>query len=385
MLNSLVRHFSRALRPRTSFILSRHFSGNFKYQGSQETLKEGLSALDFLKSEDMEIKNNEILDVETDIGYLEEFLGTEDTKLLEATSSKKLKKLQFLSSDDFSEVVTQQDKILDFEFSDFMKLSDYNMMDKAQRLIDSVDIKVLLKIRIVSHLPELQTLHNITLIIKQAIAQGFEDQDRELEILIGAIGNNSEVLHESIKSVIAGSCQGLEIDKIKYATFSLLTSAAPLEANRLLVRATSQKGSKQKEVVYIMNALSETGRAYSLMDDKLSKFLLKHAVSCSNSLLLETMVYVGGTKITDLELTLDIVDAVCPKIDWVRLLEFSAEELASFSKEQKIILYHIFWKNLDNKKLKHDPHRANLINLLDSLSMYDEVYPNYLTRHMIGR
>lgn len=373
------------MRPRTSFILSRHFSGNFKYQGSQETLKEGLSALDFLKSEDMEIKNNEILDVETDIGYLEEFLGTEDTKLLEATSSKKLKKLQFLSSDDFSEVVTQQDKILDFEFSDFMKLSDYNMMDKAQRLIDSVDIKVLLKIRIVSHLPELQTLHNITLIIKQAIAQGFEDQDRELEILIGAIGNNSEVLHESIKSVIAGSCQGLEIDKIKYATFSLLTSAAPLEANRLLVRATSQKGSKQKEVVYIMNALSETGRAYSLMDDKLSKFLLKHAVSCSNSLLLETMVYVGGTKITDLELTLDIVDAVCPKIDWVRLLEFSAEELASFSKEQKIILYHIFWKNLDNKKLKHDPHRANLINLLDSLSMYDEVYPNYLTRHMIGR
>lgn len=387
MLNTLTRHLARSLRVGPSKSIFREFSNNFKYREGQWSEQEELPTLDFLKSEDLpkdKPQKSESTELETDLDYLEEHMEAEDAKLLLATSTKKIKKLEFLNSDDFAMVVRKQDLILQFEFPDFMKLTDYKMTDKIQRLMESTEIKVLIKIRLVTHLPEFQTIANMSSIIDQAINENYEDKDKEFEILVGSLGNSAQVLQDSIKSALSKSCKDLSFEQVNVSLFSLISSIVPETAKRLLVTAMGKKGSKAADIMERLNLLADTGKVFNLLDETISDYLVKHAHLCSFYLLLETMSYLSSVKNIKLEETIDLVETACPKVDWIKLLEYSPSSLSKLSKDQKLILYFVFSRQLSNKRMKVDPHRYNLVSLLDSLLMHDEVYSNYLVRTMVG-
>jgi hypothetical protein len=340
-------------------------------------------SLDFLQNDFIKEEDIPELSLDADVDYLEAIVDKADENEFLYRASEANQKLEIFTSDDFEKLIKHQYAILGFNFSEFMKIADYGLLEKAQRMIDSRDISLAVKVRLVSHIKQLQTNKNILAIFKSALDQAFEDEFKEIEILVLASANQSQPLSEALRHMVV---QASNLDKLKKPSFFLLSMMAIFipESTKEFVEA-ALTGSKKRigQAIQIVDQFSESDSLNTIMTDKSLAAVLNNAGFCRLSLLLQIIEIYMKRQNASPEDCIDLLMTLNPALKVDLLLDYPTELLMKISRDQKMILYWLFSKNLMNLKLKEDPHRTKLIDLVDNLLLFDDSSTNYLCRLMM--
>lgn len=384
MLNTLCRHLTRTAKISKYGAFSRGFCSSLRFKSNQKNQIEDFVLFkpdDTLNEEHVAEDDKEL---ELDLEHLKASLYVTDDQNLSYSTNGLKDRIKALADKDFNKVIQNQDIINSLSVTEFLEALEIGLLTRLQEMVESPEIRLSTKIRIMMFKEDLQTIENLKIILSEAFDQNYDDDQKQLIILIGAATNSSADKQQQISDHLRAICGSLELRSVSPSLLSLafsLNSKIMFAAEEPLEKP---KKTKVKKVSEKVNHMASNSGLISIVDERMIEPMLSNVSRLTIKNVLDIIKLRQEKNNSSAKEEIDNLQTSLPSLNLIKLLDYDQSLLLSLSYEQKLALFWIYSKLLTNPKFT-DKHKTGLQHLLHNLLMYDLAMPSYLIRTMMGR